>query len=325
MIHIFWIETSPTQSILYNFRLWQQRYPGKVKIWVDENIKLISEIDSIQPHWPPAMKVDLLRVDVVRKYGGWYCDADSIPGSASLPSLGERILLVREESRRFCNGFFYSPSKHPFLAWWKQEILDSAFQHNNDLKKVSLITGPHALSRAIYLYTLKYGVQRTRTEISTSPWKLIKFENSTRIIRSRNFAALHIALGSWVDYQEPITSMSGTCKRAFFRLRQTKNAVVLDLIRNLIKYPKLFPMKLWQLRLLLNMDNEILSQINSWSEVWANATNDSELVDAVRNLQIGMIITFNEDLAIRLLEGGWISKSKNEWIRPNVTKLVGRH
>jgi hypothetical protein len=327
-INIFWMFTDLPLYISENLSTWNIVYGNRVKLWRDESAvdKSLEINERTFKLLPPASRVDLIRVLTLRSVGGWYCDADTVPGNLVLGD-SKSLVLFREEDTRFCNGFFYAPKGHPFLNFWIREIEQSIKETDYSDFYAPEVTGPHALSRAIYCYALEIGAKRTREQILCGSWGFIRFRRDKqrkKVWPHRSFALEHISHGSW-------ESNNNTIKRYLFlretiySLRQSEFGRLLDFARNVIVNRRLLPFSPERVQLLLNMDNRELDKIDSLKKAWRVIGDESELLPAVRNLAVGGIATENIDISKKLREAGWNSSSKGRFIRPNVTSLTKRN
>ncbi|GGK90762.1 glycosyltransferase family 32 protein [Streptomyces flaveus] len=79
LIHIIWIgeKDFPYQD---NFRTWKKHNPDyQVQLWTDKNLPVLHNqwIYDALADQPPAVRADLLRLELLAQYGGIYTDADS--------------------------------------------------------------------------------------------------------------------------------------------------------------------------------------------------------------------------------------------------------
>lgn len=330
MINIFWIGGNPPNFVQSNVNEWRKKYPSSVRFWVDQDcLELIKEL-KISNSWPEAMKVDLLRVAVISNYGGWYCDADTFPHLAKLVE-HQSAFFVREEGRRFCNGIFFAPQNHPFMTYWESEVIKSInemWPHENLLPFVS---GPHALSRAIYTYALEHGSQKSKNDLSYARWNFAKFLHAKPEIgihksRTKNSTAIfHLAANTWRN-SESEKNEKNIFQLFLYSLRQSCFSWILDLARHLIKNSRLFfPISLANFLIILNSDNLIIDQTEKARDFWIILESIYDLPIAVRNLRIGGIYTSDERIRSALLSAGWIKLGKNRFIRPKIVKLLSKN
>ena len=321
LIHFFWIGGAPPDWVMENLYAWETRYPNRVQFWDDSNVIKHGWDWVSSQTWPPAMKVDVLRVLAVSKFGGWYVDADSRPLNNSLP-VSNKLILVREEGKRCTNAFFYSSKGNSFLKVWSNEISRSINAQDSENTDIAKISGPHALSRALYVYALSVGSVKCKDEIILLPWKYIKyrnleFANSKRLRRS---SVVHYSAFTWNTSGKPKKSK---IKSHLFQLRLGLASSCLDLLRSLILSLDRFPRSYLHLKLLLNMDTNALDNGNLWENFELKIATVSELHEAVRNLNIGIIETSESLLCNQLKFAGWIEIRRNKWLRPRINQITG--
>ena len=321
LIHIFWIGGEPPDWVRENLQAWETRYPNKVQFWNDSNVGIQGWDWVINQGWPIVMKVDVLRVLAISKFGGWYVDADSKPLNNSVP-VSKKLILVREEGKRCTNAFFFSSQGNNFLETWSSEIsrsINDRVPGNIDIAKIS---GPHALSRALYLYALSAGFTKCKDEIILLPWKYIKFrdkdfENSNGLKRS---SVVHYSAFTWNANERPKKTKF---KRRLYQLRLVQASSILDLLRSLFLNPNHFPRSYLHLKLLLSMDTSILDSGQSWENFELKIGTFSELYEAVRNLNVGIIETSQPSLHEQLRFAGWTEIRSNKWLRPRLNQITG--
>lgn len=313
------------KSIAENIDKWRNRV-ADIQIWDDSNVSILIDDLIIDINWPKAMLVDLLRVKAVREFGGWYCDADTVPAVLELPH-SSKVTLIREESRRFWNGAFHAPKNHRFLDYWEAEIRKSIENANLFPDHIPTISGPHALSRALYGYIYDFGLDESGKDFEVLPWGSAVFIHSPRKLRKRKLAKailVHQAANTWrLETNSPRANKS-KISEAIFSLRQTNLSTVLDIVRQLIKNPHRFPMRYWQLLMIKSMDNKVLDSASGWREFWIESDCPDEIRNAVMNLRIGGIRTSKKNLQEKLSDAGWKACGPNAWIRPNITKLPNK-
>ena len=320
-IHIFWIGGVPPDWVMENLHAWQARYPNRVQFWNDSSLISQGWDWVLSQSWPAAMKVDVLRVLAVSRFGGWYVDADSKPLTNTLP-VSNKLILVREEGKRCCNGFFYSPEGNGFLETWLSEILRSINEQDPGEIDITRISGPFALSRALYLHALSEGSTKSKDGLILLPWKYIKFrdQNFADLNHLARSSVVHISALTWNANGRPIKSRF---KLQLFQLRLGWASSILDLFRSLILNPHRFPRSYLHLKLLLNMDTSILDSDQSWENFELKISTMSDLYEAVRNLNIGIIETSQLSLHNQLRFAGWTEIRSNKWLRPRINQITG--
>jgi len=328
VIHLFWIGPSPQPKfVVENINLWSAMTKN-LFVWGNRETEACLSALNVPTGIPPAMQVDALRVATISNYGGWYVDADIRPVGL-IPPEPQKIILVREESKRFCNGAFGGPIQHPFFSHWLTEIEESIDSMWPEIRDVAEISGPMALSRAIYTFALVHGKKSMLNSFAKAPWGLMRFEfegtkpvRITRIFR-RNEILVHVAANSWRSDFGMQRKKMNTFRYIFYHLRQTKIAPLLDLFRILLFRPNLMTVKPWQILILLNLDNGILDKMERFKDCVRVINDSSEIRALFRDLTVGCIIA-SDELSVRILEScGWIRMRNNRWIRPNVTSYMG--
>lgn len=327
-IHIFWIGSRPNSKVIENLSKWNSKYGSILRFWSTKDAEYFDKYFVPPSNWPMAMVVDLYRVMAVRDFGGWYCDADSIPGDIELPT-SNKVLLVLEESKRFCNGFFFAPEGHPFLNHWLSEIESSTKMDSSSLADVPSITGPYALSRAIYTYALLHGNQISKRDLASLPISFALFsrknsnnKNADRIRKKRG--VVHFAEASWNPIKG-VHSQTSYLSSTLYQLRRSKLSFTIEILRHMVLNSRLLPTQRWKFYLLNNMDNRIIDRAKNWNSVSILIEDESYVWWAVSNLSIGRITSTNPKIQKQLNFAGWKEYRTNEWLRPRVTKLVGKY
>ncbi len=192
--------------VAQNFNSWNESYPGSVTLWTDENIGEFKETELHDSQLHPVVRADLLRVLIIERYGGWYVDADCIPGGTRLKYY-RKPLFALENERRLLNGLFFSSANHPFLARWKNEILRSLADPRYSDDSIADWTGPGALARAIQEHLYVNGDKKESISILPSS---LKVEGSLLSQHQRQKSlAIHHPLKSW---QSPNVKKKGAKK-----------------------------------------------------------------------------------------------------------------
>jgi len=193
-IHVIWLGGVVPKVVAQNVKSWKQSYPGSVTLWTDENIGEFEATGLHDLHIHPVIRADLLRVLVTERYGGWYVDADCIPGGTRLKCYQKPVFGLENE-RRLLNGLFFSPANHPFLKTWKSEILRSLAEPSYHDLSIADRTGPGALARGLQEHLYFNGA--AKDSISILPNSL-KVEGRLLSRRQRKKSlAIHYPLKSW--------------------------------------------------------------------------------------------------------------------------------
>tara|TARA_R110002012_G_C11478950_1_gene594813 strand:- start:34 stop:834 length:801 start_codon:yes stop_codon:yes gene_type:complete len=115
------------RKIIYKFSDDGKNY--KVHFLNDSNISQYIDIPEEYFNLSVVQKADLVRVNVVYKYGGIWLDSDTLVMS-NLASLFDIIdnqsgFLIKEDNLYVCNGVFGSKSKTQFLSECVKRIADT--------------------------------------------------------------------------------------------------------------------------------------------------------------------------------------------------------
>jgi len=79
IIHMVWIGPKPFPHERYR-QTWADQHPDwEVRLWTDSNLPQLhnAEVYERLSHLPYAVRADLLRLELLARYGGLYTDADS--------------------------------------------------------------------------------------------------------------------------------------------------------------------------------------------------------------------------------------------------------
>lgn len=114
MIHIIWIGPKPF-PYQENYDSWVNLNPEfKVKLWTDMNIPTLHNKKAFGYMKSYAAKADILRLELLYRYGGIYADADSRCLRSIYPLIsGLRCFGMTGNRGNVANGFLGSVKKHP--------------------------------------------------------------------------------------------------------------------------------------------------------------------------------------------------------------------
>lgn len=166
IIHQIWLGNSKIpQQYLYYHQTWQKLHPHwEIKIWTDADLNKFPQhiTDLISDSRSFAEKADILRLEILKKFGGIYVDMDTL---ALLP-IDETIsgynfvaaTAATDSSFEITNSLIASTPNHPILNiaisylrenWNKEEL---KFDSNSGLKTM------HHLARNRTMYPLEFAV-----------------------------------------------------------------------------------------------------------------------------------------------------------------------
>lgn len=148
IFHFIWLGADPLpQHLLRNLQKWRAMHPTwKVKLWTDANIpsKLYNQyvFDRVQKN---AQRADVLRYEIVFRYGGVYMDLDFEPLQNIEPLLGGVEAFVAYENDLFiCNGAFGAVPEHRLTRALVANLRSQYFKYRKGT--INQQTGPHYMT-----------------------------------------------------------------------------------------------------------------------------------------------------------------------------------
>jgi mannosyltransferase OCH1-like enzyme len=143
VFHRIWLGTGqmPDEFVQYG-ETWKKLHPDwAMQLWTDENLpEIINQQEFLQAE-TTAQKTDILRYEVIYRYGGVYIDTDFECLRNIEPLLkGVQAFAAVEAPGIVCNAIFGAETRHPLLADVIAR-LPSSFQRNRYLT-ISTQTGP---------------------------------------------------------------------------------------------------------------------------------------------------------------------------------------
>ena len=174
MIHQIWIseDGSIPENVLKDIETFKTLNPDKEhKLWTNEDIgefgfEYISGI-------PEAYQTDVIRLHILKKYGGWYIDADMVC-KKPLTELEEHISLDKDKLTvmlsspigLLSNGMFYSPIGFNFDAVLEPYKLDTTMIQDWDKWIKSIVKDYDIIPFDLVGYDGKY-----IKDLRTSSWR----------------------------------------------------------------------------------------------------------------------------------------------------------
>jgi mannosyltransferase OCH1-like enzyme len=160
IIHQIWLGPNPVPAwALPMIATWRQLFPDwTYKLWTDADLPALLPhmmcISAFEQHAPMGYKVDILRLEVLRLYGGLYVDIDfeALANFEPLLLSGGKFVYGDDWHATPCNALLYSPAQHPFLAFYLAGIERYFQRQPKQRAQVEVVTGPDALWRALNSY-----------------------------------------------------------------------------------------------------------------------------------------------------------------------------
>lgn len=135
IIHMIWIGGLMPEEYKYNIKTFTVLNPSwKVKVWTNEGIKKETFINQkIIDKMPTfAAKVDIIRLEILYKYGGLYTDCDSVCLKPIDDLINGKFCFGMHDNNGFvANGTLGCKKNHPAF----KELVYSLSEHVLNLKK----------------------------------------------------------------------------------------------------------------------------------------------------------------------------------------------
>ena len=162
IIHFIWLGAPMPEWYAKNIEDWKNKNPDfEVKIWGNEEVEeFLPEMKTktlylASPSW--GNKSDILRYEILKKYGGLYVDVDFLCLSSEFTSIHDKCSfyagICLERSVQMNNGIMASSVGHPVLDLCIDRCtLDNPWNIACDQTKVLYQTGPWVLTESIINY-----------------------------------------------------------------------------------------------------------------------------------------------------------------------------
>ncbi|MEV7767982.1 glycosyltransferase [Microbacterium sp. NPDC086615] len=150
-MHQIWLGGEPPSQVQEWMKSWKDTHPGwQYRLWTDAHIS--EALNQRQIHYADsyAAKADILRVDILAKYGGVYVDADYEAHRAIDPIVRNRSAVLLSEGPNLTNSFLAFSPAHPIVMALQEKIgqlSDEAL--TNAGNEVLSLTGPLALTSVV--------------------------------------------------------------------------------------------------------------------------------------------------------------------------------
>jgi hypothetical protein len=329
-----WLGSSPTAAVMKTVSLWHNQPKLDIELITDNSETknwLNSEILSGR-HW--AQVADVVRLSPFETYSGWYMDVDCNPGRSQLISFA-KTTFFRTEPNLLANGIFFFRENPDFLECWKAEVLSGLTMRN---LSVAECTGPGALTRAVYLYSIKQGLLKSSTDLNLAPFSLFlhwpaQFNSVLawlpKFLREGQMAT-HYANASWAEPSERLKSGPTSLTRAIlWKLRNSQVGPVFDYARFLLisKMPLLERLSKASLYASNRLTSQNVSEVTRLNDLVSCVSSQSELIAAVVNLKKAFIKYDGEVNLVALRNGGWHERQLKfigkVWVRPSLSQILG--
>jgi len=148
-LHQIWLGGPPPAPVLTWVETWRTHHPDwEHTLWTDDNRpELVNEAQFERaPTW--AMKADLLRYELLLKFGGVYVDADFECHKTIDGLIGDRPLVLVSEFGVVCNSVIGCVDGHDFVRGCVERAGTAVSgATDSELARPHLLTGPYMVDR----------------------------------------------------------------------------------------------------------------------------------------------------------------------------------
>lgn len=161
-LHLIWVGKKDIPPyVIENLNMWRNLMPHwNVTLWTNDN--LTEEyfdkdyLDFILSAPKAVQQADIMRLYIIKKYGGFYVDADVVPMRSlnDLLYVDNDIILCNDypiNTTYITNTFFGSVAEHPVLHEACKLILNADLKSDN----IHMQTGPALFGRCIFMNNWK--------------------------------------------------------------------------------------------------------------------------------------------------------------------------
>jgi hypothetical protein len=156
IFHRIWLGNTPMPLEFVRYgETWEDNHPcWEMKLWTDENLpKLINE-DYLKLCKNYSEMSDLIRYELLYKYGGVYIDTD-FESLKPIDNLIEDldIFASTENNTHICGGFFGAQPKHPLLKEIINKIPQALEENKNETSDLKI--GPTFITEVLKYSNIK--------------------------------------------------------------------------------------------------------------------------------------------------------------------------
>lgn len=219
IVHLIWLGSQPPSQVHLVAQSWKMHHPQwEIKLWTDEDIEQLEwssprsqRLFEQGKNW--SEKSDILRLEVLYKFGGIYSDTDVFCLKPFTPFLSTQVSffagLESNKIKRFGRPLIGSAligaaKNHP--------IIKRCIEHTKSIEEAPgihqhLRAGPGPISKACY-EAIEAGEEHVLilpcSYVYPLPWekRLSSFEQLLETIQPESFA-IHLWEGSWFDFYIP--------------------------------------------------------------------------------------------------------------------------
>jgi mannosyltransferase OCH1-like enzyme len=116
ILHQVWLGGAPPDSVPDWMATWRRHHPAwEYRLWTDGNLPALENQDLFDEAPNPAQRADLLRYELLHRFGGLYVDADFECFRSLDPRLRHGELIVASEHGVLTNSFMGAVPGHHIL------------------------------------------------------------------------------------------------------------------------------------------------------------------------------------------------------------------
>jgi mannosyltransferase OCH1-like enzyme len=118
LIHRVWFSAELPPDAVGFGQAWEELHPSwTVVLWREWQLPALRNQDAVDRSTHPAQKADIVRVELLHRFGGVYVDTDVEPRRPIDELLaGRRCVVAREDDRWVGTAFLAAVPEHPFVA-----------------------------------------------------------------------------------------------------------------------------------------------------------------------------------------------------------------
>ena len=201
IIHFIWIGNNISEKYLEYIETWIRYHPDyHFCLWNDNNIPKLVNQELFDNATDYAMKVDILRYEIIYFLGGIYIDCDFLCIKNIDDLINNLNNFCSHESKDFItNAIFGFVREHIFLYNVIENLRYNFFSYKNVVNNNSYIpkiTGPEYFTELCHIFQKNNKLNIFDTEIFYSYTFENKYHNNNIIIKKENYG-IHMWGNSW--------------------------------------------------------------------------------------------------------------------------------
>ncbi len=333
-LKMVWVGSKPPQHVIDSVASWSSQSQLNVCLITEVRRNLLWFDPKLISNRPWAQVADAIRLAELSTTPGWYMDVDCEPGTVEL-STPPVTTLFRTEPNVLANGIFYLDANKDFSDIWKNEILRGLKTKGQVLAEA---TGPGALTRAVYVYNYRFGLERSRLDLHLAsfeyfihwPIQFLAIAKSLPRFLIQGKIATHFGLASWDETESELDfKISNLAKVLFWRIRNSRKNRLVNFLRFLASTHMTWAERLTRAayRSTWILQASHVASANRLSDLVIKISSTSELVQGIEDLRYSYL-DLDPQVNSRLLEAaGWTFRKVSTlgyfWERPSLDSILG--